>query len=246
VFSFVSEARRALRAFGPFDRLVAHFIVPSVWPVAAGLERQARVLEAVAHGSDVRLVARLPGFVRRRIARALTSFEVRSSSDELRRELGSALGLELARRARVEPPPLDVPALGRERARDELGIASSERVLVVAGRLVRGKRIDVALRAARLVPRATVVVVGDGPERVALEREFPGARFVGLVERARALTWLAAADALVVASREEGAPSVVREARALGTPVVAVASGDLGAWQRNDPGLLVVPTPFAP
>jgi hypothetical protein len=244
--SFVREARRALRAFAPFDRLVAHFVVPSVWPVTAGLERPARVLEAIAHGSDVRLVARLPHFARRRIARALAAFDVRTTSEELRRELGDALGPEVARRARVEPAALDVAAFDRVCARNELGIASSERLLVVAGRLVRGKRTHVALRAARLVPEASVVVVGDGPERAALERDFPDARFVGLVGRVRALTWLAAADALIVASREEGAPSVVREARALGTPVVAVPSGDLRAWQRNDPGLLVVPTPFVP
>jgi glycosyltransferase involved in cell wall biosynthesis len=130
--------------------------------------------------------------------------------------------------------------LGRRAARRELGVAETERLLVVAGRLVTGKRARVALGAARLVPRARVVVVGDGPERAALEREFPDTCFVGRVSRARALVWLAAADALVVASREEGAPSVVREARALGTPVVALPAGDLAMWQRNDAGLIVV------
>ncbi|HEX6765805.1 MAG TPA: glycosyltransferase, partial [Polyangiaceae bacterium] len=92
---------------------------------------------------------------------------------------------------------------------------------------------------------ASVVVVGDGPERATLERDFPHARFVGLLGRERALLWLAAADALLVASRDEGAPSVVREARALGTPVVALEAGDLREWQRSDPGLFVVPTPSA-
>ncbi len=243
--SFAREARRTLRALGPFDRLVAHFLVPSVWPVTENLARPARILEAVLHGSDVRLCAKLPGFVRSRIARALTPFRVRVTSAELRRELGRALGDELARRASVEPAPLDVPALERAEVRAALGIPASERLLVVVGRLIPGKRTRIALRAARLVPRARVVVVGDGPERAALEREFPDARFVGLVGRARALGWLAAADALVIASREEGASSVVREARALGTPVVAARSGDLDAWQRNDPGLFVVPNLLA-
>jgi glycosyltransferase involved in cell wall biosynthesis len=242
VLSFVRETRRALRTLGPFDRLVAHFLLPSVWPITDGLERPARRLEAVLHGSDVRLCARLPGIARRRVARALAPFDVRVTSEELRRELGRALGDDVAERASIEPAPIDVPALERARARGELGIALSERLVVVSGRLVPGKRTRVALCAARLVPRAKVVVVGDGPERAALEREFSEAHFVGLVGRARALTWLAAADALVVASREEGAPSVVREARALGTPVVAVPSGDLGAWQRNDPGLFIVST----
>jgi len=240
VLAFVARARAVLRRSGPWDRLVAHFVLPSVWPVTDGLS-PARHLEAVVHGSDVRLAARFPSIIRRRIARRLAAFDVRCVSDELRSELERAFGRELAQRARVEPPPLDLPSSpGRRAARLELGVAESERLLVVAGRLVPGKRARVALGAARLVPRARIVVVGDGPERAALERDFPDACFVGRVGRARALVWLAAADALVVASREEGAPSVVREARALGTPVVALPAGDLAAWQRNDAGLFVV------
>src|SRR6185503_171318 len=36
---------------GPWNRLVAHFVLPSVWPILDGLEPPATVLEAVAHGS---------------------------------------------------------------------------------------------------------------------------------------------------------------------------------------------------
>src|SRR6185436_12584934 len=106
-----------------------------------------------------------------------------------RGELRAALGAGIADRARVEPAPLDLPLPDRAEARRELGIAPSERLFVVAGRLIREKRVDVALRAARLVPNTRAVVVGDGPERSALEREFGDTRFVGLVGRARALTW---------------------------------------------------------
>jgi glycosyltransferase involved in cell wall biosynthesis len=239
--SFVRAARSFLRSSGPWNRLVAHFVLPSVWPITDGLERSAHAFEAVAHGSDVRLLKRLPGALRERIARTLAPFDLVCTSEELRNELESALGAAIARRARVAAPPIDgVRARGRADSRRELGVESSVRLLVIAGRLVRGKRADVALRAARLVPGALTVVVGDGPERAALERDFPEAAFVGLVGRARALTWLAAADAVLVASREEGAPSVVREARALGTPVVALPSGDLRAWGATDPGLFVV------
>ncbi|HEX6277618.1 MAG TPA: glycosyltransferase family 4 protein [Polyangiaceae bacterium] len=240
--SFVRSARRALATKGPWDRVIAHFLVPCAWPLLDALTPPAARLEAVAHGSDARLVGRLPGPVRRRIARLLAGYDVRCTSAELRSELTSALGDGVGGRIRVETPPLELVARpSRSDARRALGIAADARLLVVAGRLVRGKRTDVALRAAQLVPNALVVAVGDGPERAALEREFPQARFVGLVARSRALDWLAAADALIVASREEGAPSVVREARALGTPVVALPSGDLRAWQARDPGLFVVP-----
>ncbi|HEX3855482.1 MAG TPA: glycosyltransferase, partial [Polyangiaceae bacterium] len=84
------------------------------------------------------------------------------------------------------------------------------------------------------------VVVGDGPELETLRREFPAAHFTGRVARPEALTYIAAADVLASASAEEGAPSVVREARALGVKVVAVAAGDLAQWAKTDPGLLLV------
>jgi teichuronic acid biosynthesis glycosyltransferase TuaC len=90
------------------------------------------------------------------------------------------------------------------------------------------------------VPGLQTVVVGDGPERPALEQRFSTVRFVGQVERPLALAWLAAADALVSASLHEGAPTVVREARALGTKVVCLPAGDLRKWAEADPGIYVV------
>jgi glycosyltransferase involved in cell wall biosynthesis len=83
-------------------------------------------------------------------------------------------------------------------------------------------------------------VVGDGPERATLQQRYPNVRFVGHLRRDRALTWIAAADLLLSASRQEGSPTVVREARALGVPVVATRAGDLEAWSRNDSGIVVV------
>jgi glycosyltransferase involved in cell wall biosynthesis len=195
------------------------------------------------HGSDARLLARLPGFVRRRIARSLRAAQVRTVSEELRQTLGRALGPDVAARASVRPARLELGAAPtRADARRELGIGDGERLVVVAGRLIPGKRTEVALRAARLLPRARLVLVGDGPERARLERAFPEAELVGLVPRERALSWLAAADAVLSASLEEGAPSVVREARALGTPVVALACGDLEQLAASDPGLFVLRT----
>lgn len=239
---FVAAARRELARLGAVERVVAHFIVPSAFPICAPAWNAKRNLEVVAHGSDVRLLAQLPLVVRRRIRAALRGADVRCTSTELREELGRAFDADFARRVRVQPCPVDVSgAPGREQARSALGVAAEVRLLVVVGRLVTGKRVDAALGAARLVPGAVCVVVGDGPERNALERAFPEARFVGHVPRGVALSWIAAADVLVSASRDEGAPSVVREARALGTRVVAVPAGDLRRWSRFDPELCVIP-----
>jgi glycosyltransferase involved in cell wall biosynthesis len=237
-FRFVRSARDALTRFAP-ETVIAHFLVPSAWPIAtrAGAPR----LEVVAHGSDVRLVARLPRVLRARIARRLAQAEVRCVSEQLRSELLRALGPNLSRRIRVEPSPLALPIRpDRASARASLGVAVDQTLALVVARLVPGKRVAAALRAARSIPGALSVVVGEGPERRRLEHLFPEARFTGQLPRAQTLTWIAASDVLISASRDEGAPTVVREARALGTAVLAVASGDLEAWARDDPGLWVV------
>jgi glycosyltransferase involved in cell wall biosynthesis len=238
VLRFVLAARRELARMGDAERIVAHFVVPSAWPIST--ERGAR-LEVVAHGSDVRLLERLPRPLRRLIARRLAGAEIRCASDELRRRLERALAPFAPARCSVVPPALALPRTKTHaEARAKLGVEREVRLFVVAGRLVPSKRVEVALSALRLVPRALAVIVGDGPERARLERLFPEARFTGRLSRERTLDWLSAADAVVTASELEGAPSVVREARALGTPVVARSAGDLVAWGRRDPNLFVL------
>ena len=235
---FVLAARRALRGMSDVDRVVAHFLVPSAFPVCTFALHTP--LEVVVHGSDLGVVERLPASVRRSIAARLASSELRCVSEELRERLGRALGPELARRARVEPCRVEVDAaLERSSARRALGVEAAARLVVIVSRLVPSKCGESALRAARLVPGAQVVVVGDGPERARLEQLFPEAHFAGRVPRPQALSWMAAADVVLTASAREGAPSVVREARALGTRVVAARAGDLERWSRRDPGLAV-------
>jgi glycosyltransferase involved in cell wall biosynthesis len=239
LLQFVLAARRELAHHPDAARIVAHFVVPCAWPIATS--RGRATVEVVAHGSDVRLVARLPRPLRRLVARGLAGAEVRCASEELRRELAMALEPHARLRFRVVPPPLDLAAAPRRAAaRVALAVPEHAQLCVVVGRLLPQKRVDVALRAASLVPGALAIVVGDGPERARLERLFPEVRFVGRVPRDQALSWIAAADVLLSASALEGAPSVVREARALGTRVVARPCGDLDAWSRNDAGLHVL------
>jgi len=111
---------------------------------------------------------------------------------------------------------------------------------VIVARLVPGKRVDVALEACTRVKGLRTIVLGDGPELPYLRARFPTAHFVGHVERPVALAYISAADVLVSASLAEGAPTVVREARALGTPVVCLEAGDVRRWAESDPGLSVV------
>lgn len=240
---FVFGALRELDAIGDVDRLVAHFLLPSAFPVLAWSQRRARHVEVVAHGSDARLFARSPAIVRRHVARVLTQrrARLRCTSEELKTLLESALGSAFRGNIHVSPSPISVAGTpDRRSARELLGIGADETLAVVVARLVASKRVDVALRAAALVAGLRVLVVGDGPLRSALEREFPHVTFTGKLDRGRALTHVAAADVVLSASLLEGSPTVIREARLLGTPVVALTAGDLLVRCRDDRDAIIV------
>jgi teichuronic acid biosynthesis glycosyltransferase TuaC len=244
---FVASALRWLRHAPTPDRLIAHFLLPCGVPIATrGLGSRRAAVEVVVHGSDARLFARLP-FARGAIGKDLlrANAQLRFVSSELHDLVLGALPPAQRRilqaRARVEPCSIDVTdTMTREQSRARLGIPESSRVAVIIARLVPSKRVDVALEACRRITDLRTIVVGDGPERTALARRFPAASFVGHVERPLALTYLSAADVLVSASLLEGAPTVVREARALGTPVVCLPAGDVARWAQSDPGIHVV------
>lgn len=243
LFGFALGARRALLSRGPFDQLFAHFLVPTGFPIALGLRRSARHLEIIAHGSDVGVLERLPAALGRRILRSAlcSGATLRCVSQDLAGRLERMHGRPLGDRLRIEPAPIDVAAApDRAAAREVLAIDPGARLLLVVGRLIPEKRVATALRATRLLEGIDVVVLGDGPEGAALRQAFPEVRFLGQVAHPLSLTWIRASDAVVTASRSEGAPLALREARALGVPVVSLAAGDLRAWSAQDPGLWVV------
>ncbi|MBM4201437.1 MAG: glycosyltransferase family 4 protein, partial [Gammaproteobacteria bacterium] len=101
--------------------------------------------------------------------------------------------------------------------------------LIAVGNLTPGKAVGTVLDALARPDAADMrlTVVGEGPERQALEQQ---ARRLGLESRVRfagavppdAVTGhLAAADVFVLASHSEGRPNAVIEAMAAGLPIVA-------------------------
>jgi glycosyltransferase involved in cell wall biosynthesis len=239
VVRYLRLARKALFTHD-CDELTAHFILPSYWPIAAGHPRLTRV---VIHGSDLRLLEQLPRPLRARILARLRRDNpiVQCVSQELADHLVTLAHSEQPLRIQVQPSRIDVPQLpNRRELRASLGVDERPLIVLVA-RLIASKRVDVALRAALHVPEAVIVVCGGGPLEQELTNTFPNVRFLGNMPRSETLKWIAAADVLLSASRTEGAPTAIREARALGVPVVTTAAGDLLIWARTDPDLHVVP-----
>lgn len=248
---FLPAVRWRLARLAQLDRVVAHFIVPSAYPLALGTDCD---LEVVLHGSDVRVVLALPAVIRDRIVDRLTArgARFRFVAEDLRAKFLAVLQPAQRQRvqasSRVELPRISVSHVSR-RAMKHLrsnGIHASRSddvarpQWVVCARLVPSKRVDLAIREAAR-HRAALTVIGDGPLRAELEALAsafePRARFTGQLPRGDALALIADAHKLVHLSEAEGAPTVIREARALGVPVLATAVGDVARWAAKDPGI---------
>jgi glycogen(starch) synthase len=113
------------------------------------------------------------------------------------------------------------------------------------GRLETVKGADYAIDAMRHCPAERLIVVGDGPERQALEdraRGLSNVTFAGMLPPAEVRRQLARAKMLVVPSRQEGQPNVILEAMAAGVPVIASAVGAIPEMVRDgETGFLTQP-----
>jgi glycogen(starch) synthase len=114
------------------------------------------------------------------------------------------------------------------------------------GRLAAQKRVDRLVEAfGRIREPASLVVVGDGPDRArvhALAAGLPRVHLTGFVEHTAVPAVLASLDVLVLPSAYEEMGSVLTEALASGLPVVASDVGGIPEVVRHgETGLLVPP-----
>ena len=152
--------------------------------------------------------------------------------------IARGFGVDPARVLVVPNPAPDVSPSAR---------APRPNTFVYAGRLTRQKALGVAIDAFARVPSAQLVVVGDGPERVALAQRAHAAgldgriTFLGAQPRARVLDELGSAWASVLSSDWENLPHAVVESLAVGTPVVATSVGGVPEVVHDGANGLLVP-----
>ena len=241
---------RAARALQP-DVVLSFFAYPYGFAAVllAGVLRRPAVVSC--RGSDINHLAR-PFLRRRLIAWSLRRCHTvvvvsRALGDEV-----AALGVERTR-IRAIPNGIDVESFrpgDRAAARRTLGLQPGERLAVCVSRLSHEKGIDLLVEAVSRPDAAGVhvVVVGDGPERPALEarRDALGlasrVRFTGTRPHGEIPLWLTAADVVVLSSRTEGHPNAVVEALACGRPVVATRVGGVPDILTDEElGVMVAP-----
>jgi glycosyltransferase involved in cell wall biosynthesis len=153
-----------------------------------------------------------------------------------------AMGFE---RVRVVARGVDTqrfdPARRSEALRAAWGVGSGDPVVLSVGRLAPEKNLDLLVQAhdamRRVNPAVRLVVVGDGPEREALQQRCPQALLVGEKRSDDLAIHYASADVFLFPSLTETFGNVTLEAMASGLAVVAfdyaaaaevVAHGDNG------------------
>jgi len=217
---------RQIRAGRDFDLIDAHYFYPD--GVAAVI--LGRVLErpvvVTARGSDLNVIAKHA--IPRRWIRwaAQKAAGLVSVSNGLRRRLVE-LGIA-AERVRVLRNGVDLTLFQpQERARKRQSLAFTKPTLLAVGNLVALKRHILMIEALSQLPGIDLVIVGDGPERGAIEKL---AHELGVGDRVRLLGRVpqiqlpeiySAADLLLLVSTSEGWPNVLLESMACGTPVIA-------------------------
>lgn len=157
------------------------------------------------------------------------------------------------------PNPVDIdefrPALRGEAAawRERHGIGAAAKVGIYVGRISLEKGLPALIRgfahAARSMPDAMLLLVGDGPMRGELEEmvrnlgaDGERIRFVGRVTPGDVSGWLRASDVYALTSPNEGFACALLEAMATGLP--SIVSDIPANLQLVDDGVHGITVPF--
>ena len=219
--------KRMIHAEQP-DIVHAHFGLSGL---LANLQRRVPVVTTY-HGSDINLpkVLRLS-----KIAMRLSAWNIFVSQRNM--DIASRLSpfaSRLKKRSTLIPCGInltDDQLTSREAARKALGIGLDEKIILFAG------AFDNAVKDAPLARQTVELASSLSPlaSRPVLQ-ELRG------FSRAEVNCWMCAANALLMTSKTEGSPQVVKEAMACGCPIVSVDVGDVAERTEGVEGCYVVPT----
>jgi glycosyltransferase involved in cell wall biosynthesis len=248
----VARARGQLRsrlATGPTDVVHAHGLKAAL--VVLTLRRRHRppmvltvhnLVTGTRHGVAARVLSKVErGIIRR-------ADHVVVISDEIEQRLHGLVPED--RRTFVLPvSPQRQVTRTRQRVRAEYGIADDAPMVTIVARHHVQKDLPMFLRAVAVVvaelPAARAVIVGDGPERRALESERDRLALQSAVliagHRPNPVDEMAAADVVVLSSRWEGSPLAVAECLSLGQPLVTTAVGTVTRHLNDGVNARVVP-----
>jgi glycosyltransferase involved in cell wall biosynthesis len=238
------RALRRLHATFPYDLVHAHYAVP-----AGDAVRRAQPdvpLVVSVHGGDVLATAQRSAYAERIVRRTFAHARLVLANSAGTERRCRALG---AHATTVVHLGTDLPA---EAARSAAGVGDRPPTLVTVGHLVARKRHADVIEALAILepthPRLRYAIVGDGPERAALETlatqrgVSDRVDFTGQLPPAEARSQAAAADLFVLPSTDEAFGVAYVEAMAAGVPAIGSEHEDgPDEIAAAGPGLVQVP-----
>ncbi len=241
---------RALKRFGPD---LIHAVNPFILgPGGAFYARRNEVPLVASYHTNVAAYARFYGFgFMENATRSWTQAwhnraNVNLCTSEATRHYLLSEGIK---RVRLWPQGVDArlfhPSHASPRWREKLsGGRPGDKILLYVGRLAPEKGIESLKAALSATPDTCLAIVGKGPIRKDLEREFAGTRtvFTGLLTGEDLAAAYASADLFVFPSTTETLGMAMIEALASGVPVIAARSGAIHeVVSEGENGLLYEP-----
>lgn len=221
---------RALQAKFPIDVIDTEFFWPD-GPAAIALGKALNAPVSIkARGSDIHYWSKHTAIRRKLVGAAHAADGMLAVSAALKRDM-VALGMP-ERAIDVHYTGVDLDQFGlaqRMEAKQALGRAGP--LVITVGHLRENKGQQLVLEAIRAIPQASLLIIGEGPLRPALEAQIAehglGDRVMltGAVSHDALPGLFAAADVSVLASASEGLANVWVESIASGTPVVTCDVG---------------------
>ena len=223
-------------------------LIHAHWWVPAGLAAPAGVpMVLTVHGTDAALLRRS------RVARSLARpvFQRARVVTAVSRELAGWVQASVGRYVEpghVQPMPVDARAFPW---------TTGGGGAVVVARLSAQKRVGLAIDTVAVLASCghdlPLTIVGDGPERGALERQVERlgisafVRFVGAVPPEQVVRHLEHADIMIFPAQGEGFGLAAAEALMVGVPVVGCwdGGGVLDVVPESGAGRLTLPSPEA-
>ncbi len=210
------------------DVVHAHF---GLCGLLANLQRRVPVVTTY-HGSDIN-VPKILRYSKITMRSSAWNIFVSQRNVDIAFRL-SPLAFRLKKRSTLIPCGInltDDQLLSRSEARKILGISENEIIILFAG------AFNNAVKDAPLARQTVELASSLSPlaSRLVLQ-ELRG------FSRTEVNCWMCAANALLMTSKTEGSPQVVKEAMACGCPIVSVDVGDVAERTEGVEGCYVVPT----
>jgi glycosyltransferase involved in cell wall biosynthesis len=229
----------------PVDVIDAEFFWPD-GPAAIALGKALDLPVSIkARGADIHYWGKNPATAAQVIAAGQAADGLLAVSSALKADM-VALGMP-EDRITVHYTGIDRTCFHvRDRAVAKAALGVSGPLIVSVGALVERKGHGIVIDALKAVPDATLVIIGQGAHRAALEGQAAAlgerVRFLGSQPHAVIADWLAAADVMVLMSASEGLANAWVEALASGTPVViSDVGGAREVLDRAEAGMLAAP-----